>query len=541
MFKRKKLFIFSLTISSLAISSTLVLLSSCASTSNVVYPKTSEWNKSTNNYEKYINENELSLVFLSDPDESYVKSQLQKYITLANSNNDTTISKVLGYFDSIISPFNNPNSSLNSSNLSLYNFEMGTGWIFDYSLNTNSKITDYYIATNMHVLDCSYKYEINGTTKSNINYTIDIKFPINSTSTKAFNAFFSQPSSDLQLKANDDMNLFTKWYLTNLNKDNINQNIIPLGALNKNGVVQKNGYTTEMQLSIATTNNNININGVPLQSEANYYFYNNGYTTKLENVVSSSTPTTDISLLKVSLDSSKIAPYSPIYLNDNKVKSIFQNIQTMFDTNVNLDTVNKKSSYIARLAKLIDLTTKNKENSDEFNDLFLFSDFKEVGQGNGTISIVGFPGYQPNSNEVYSRFNCNTASNSLVQTKDNSPELFNSLKTIRPYIEVNYNGSFFNSIYDYQNNCFVSGFNLQPGSSGSMAMNSDYKIAGIYWGIISQTGSNNVKTSGAISGIYSKTDPNCILFRYLKYANINVPNSQLLKLFTNLNNNGYFK
>ncbi|MBR2652214.1 hypothetical protein IKD56_02470 [bacterium] len=65
----------------------------------------------------------MSLVFLSDPDESYVKSQLQKYITLANSNNDTTLSKVLGYFDSII----NHNSSLNSSNLSLYNFEMGTG------------------------------------------------------------------------------------------------------------------------------------------------------------------------------------------------------------------------------------------------------------------------------------------------------------------------------------------------------------------------------------------------------------------------------
>ncbi|MBR2652215.1 hypothetical protein IKD56_02475 [bacterium] len=62
----------------------------------------------------------------------------------------------------------------------------------------------------MHVLDCSYKYEINGTTKSNINYTIDIKFPINSTSTKGFNAFFSQPSSDLPLKANDDTNLFTK-------------------------------------------------------------------------------------------------------------------------------------------------------------------------------------------------------------------------------------------------------------------------------------------------------------------------------------------
>ncbi|MBR2652216.1 hypothetical protein IKD56_02480, partial [bacterium] len=70
-----------------------------------------------------------------------------------------------------------------------------------------------------------------------------------------------------------------------------------------------------MQLSITTTNNNININGVPLQSEANYYFYNNDYTTELKKVVSSSTSTTDISLLKVSLDSSKIAPFSPIDLN----------------------------------------------------------------------------------------------------------------------------------------------------------------------------------------------------------------------------------
>ena len=109
--------------------------------------------------------------------------------------------------------------------------------------------------------------------------------------------------------------------------------------------------------------------------------------------------------------------------------------------------------------------------------------------------------------------------------------------------EVNYNGKFFNSPYNVNNNCFIKDFNLQAGSSGSMALSSDYKISGIYWGIFSQINpvTNQAKINGVVSGIYSKFDPNCVLFNYLKYANQNIKNSQMLKLFTTLNNNGYFK
>ena len=131
----------------------------------------------------------------------------------------------------------------------------------------------------------------------------------------------------------------------------------------------------------------------------------------------------------------------------------------------------------------------------------------------------------------------------LIQTKNNNETLFKEFSTIRPYIEVNYNGNFFNSPYNTNNNCFINDFNLQPGSSGSMALNSDYKISGIYWGIFSQINpvTNQTKINGVVSGIYSKFDPNCVLFNYLKYANQNIKNSQMLKLFIVLNNNGYFK
>ena len=214
MFKNKKIFTFALIASSLITLSSGLLLSSCGS--KIVNPKTNEWNNVTNDYERYINQNELSLVFLSDPSISYVNGLLDKYITTLKqekpniseekpniSEEKSNISKALELFKNYKGP--------------VYNFEMGTGWIFDYCLNSSTNINDYYIATNMHVLDCSYKFEIQGKSSNNVDYIIDLEIPVNNESVQNFNVFFSQPLSSHPLRANDAESLSTLWYLTSLN------------------------------------------------------------------------------------------------------------------------------------------------------------------------------------------------------------------------------------------------------------------------------------------------------------------------------------
>ena len=79
MFKNKKIFTFALITSGLITLSSGLLLSSCGS-NKIVNPKTNEWNNVTNDYERYINQNELSLVFLSNPSISYVNGLLDQYI-----------------------------------------------------------------------------------------------------------------------------------------------------------------------------------------------------------------------------------------------------------------------------------------------------------------------------------------------------------------------------------------------------------------------------------------------------------------------------
>ena len=80
--------------------------------------------------------------------------------------------------------------------------------------------------------------------------------------------------------------------------------------------------------------------------------------------------------------------------------------------------------------------------------------------------------------------------------------------------------------------------NLMPGSSGSMVIDNDYRLVGIYWGIIYSVGGD---TSGVANTLFAKNNPNSLVAKYLNYIKNIDKNSQLLKLFRNLYNNfNYF-
>lgn len=135
---------------------------------------------------------------------------------------------------------------------------------------------------------------------------------------------------------------------------------------------------------------------------------------------------------------------------------------------------------------------------------------------------------------VSANFNSNTISYSLsTYTGDKD----STTGYARPSIQYSLNGKFYYSSYNWQDNILMPNVNLMPGSSGSMVIDNDYKLVGIYWGIVQ--GGENI--SGVANTLFSKNNSKSLVAKYLNYIKNIDKNSELLKLFRNLHNNfNYF-
>ena len=492
-----------------------LITTSCVTTNNngIQKARTAEFNHIENEYEQYINNNSFSILGIINWSPTYITNYFDSFLNKLPQEND-----LYNFVQSL-------NEAIKSLEPKTYtNASFGTGWIFDYAINPNSNLNTYYIASNIHVYDSSYAFNLQ--TNQGINITINV--PISKESVNYINYYISQPLGSTTNYTNNFnvpiSNLSEYWYGIGVNKDNIQENLIPIGSYSKEGnaPISKKKYDMNIKLS----GNNI--------FNTTYYLYSseNDYPveeTFLSIDIDNENPTTDFGLMKANIDPNTIVSKG----QTSESKKIFNNLKNIFDVKNNSDA-KVNSSYITKLNKLLSLVDQNQQKTEQFKNLFLFADEKDI-SSNSLISIAGFPAiesYDSMGNRlVQAGFNTNSISASLA-LKDSIHQ--NQVFATRKNIEYNINGKFGYSKYNPTTDWQLQDINLKPGSSGSFAMTNDYKILGIYWGVLQNTLLRT--THGIISNLYSTNNSNSIVYRYLRYINKNNRNSKLLELFTKLNN-----
>lgn len=492
-----------------------LITTSCVTANNSTIQKarTAEFNHIENEYEQYINNNSFSILGIINWSPTYITNYFDSFLNKLSQENEL--------YDFV--------QSLNIAikqlpERSYTNLSFGTGWIFDYATNSNSNLNTYYIASNIHVYDSSYAFNLQ--TNSGVNITINV--PISQESVNYINYYISQPLGSNKNYTNNFnvpvLNLYEYWYGIGINKDNIQENLIPIGAYSKDGnaPISKKKYDMNIKIS----GNNI--------FDTTYYLYSTETNYPIEETflnvdVDNENPTTDFGLMKANIDPSEIVSKG----QTTESKRIFSNLRNIFDVNNN-NNVKANSSYINKLNKLLSLIDQNQQRTQQFKNLFLFADEKDI-SSNSLISIAGFPAIESHNSMgnrlIQAGFNTNSISASLA-LKDTLHQ--NQIFATRRNIEYNINGKFGYSKYNSSTDWQLQDVNLKPGSSGSFAMTNDYKILGIYWGVLQNTLLRT--THGIISNLYSTSNSNSIVYRYLRYINKNNTNSKLLELFTKLNN-----
>ena len=542
------------------VTATSLFLVACANNKIIIPARENISNGLTaidNDQEKYINQNSASILFYSTPNIEYLKTYLSKYLednaeykpgepdapsenSRVNTNEQDTKQTnayiVTQTLNEILT------NGTNGKDYKVTNL-LGTTWLLDYSLAQNPNIDNteatknlatYYFATNMHVLNVAYNVVVSKKLNDGKTYDLELNVPVSSVSTTNLDVFLSQPQGDkkvddlgqtipdnLTIPANNSGLFSTAWYKTPLTKDTFESSIIPGGTtLSKN-----KSYDLTASLTITDSNGD--------KQMQSYYYYSDGRNnlSSVDTYDKTVEMVSDFSIIKItdSADNIKLPDKSSRYYNS------FLGLKTMLTIDTSKTDVAKNSSYLTKLNYLNSLATNKNSSRSTIDELFLFRDYSSLNVDTTVLSIAGYPSTTDQTTRLVSaNFNSNTISYSLsTYTGDKD----STTGYARPSIQYSLNGKFYYSSYNWQDNILMPNVNLMPGSSGSMVIDNDYKLVGIYWGIVQ--GGENI--SGVANTLFSKNNSKSLVAKYLNYIKNIDKNSELLKLFRNLHNNfNYF-
>lgn len=543
------------------VTATSLFLVACANNKIIIPARENISNGLTaidNDQEKYINQNSASILFYSTPNIQYLKTYLSKYLednaeykpgepdapsensrvtTNEQDTKQTNAYIVTLTLNEILT------NGTNGKDYKVTNILLGTTWLLDYSLAQNPNIDNteatknlatYYFATNMHVLNVAYNVVVSKKLNDGKTYDLELNVPVSSVSTTNLDVFLSQPQGDkkvddlgqtipdnLTIPANNSGLFSTAWYKTPLTKDTFESSIIPGGTtLSKN-----KSYDLTASLTITDSNGD--------KQMQSYYYYSDGRNnlSSVDTYDKTVEMVSDFSIIKItdSADNIKLPDKSSRYYNS------FLGLKTMLTIDTSKTDVAKNSSYLTKLNYLNSLATNKNSSRSRIDELFLFRDYSSLNVDTTVLSIAGYPSTTDQTTRLVSaNFNSNTISYSLsTYTGDKD----STTGYARPSIQYSLNGKFYYSSYNWQDNILMPNVNLMPGSSGSMVIDNDYKLVGIYWGIVQ--GGENI--SGVANTLFSKNNSKSLVAKYLNYIKNIDKNSELLKLFRNLKNNfNYF-
>lgn len=545
------------------VTATSLFLVACANNKIIIPARENISNGLTaidNDQEKYINQNSASILFYSTPNIEYLKTYLSKYLednaeykpgepdAPSENSRVTTNEQDTKQTNAYIVTQTLNEILTNGTNGKDYKYKvtnilLGTTWLLDYSLAQNPNIDNteatknlatYYFATNMHVLNVAYNVVVSKKLNDGKTYDLELNVPVSSVSTTNLDVFLSQPQGDkkvddlgqtipdnLTIPANNSGLFSTAWYKTPLTKDTFESSIIPGGTtLSKN-----KSYDLTASLTITDSNGD--------KQMQSYYYYSDGRNnlSSVDTYDKTVEMVSDFSIIKItdSADNIKLPDKSSRYYNS------FLGLKTMLTIDTSKTDVAKNSSYLTKLNYLNSLATNKNSSRSTIDELFLFRDYSSLNVDTTVLSIAGYPSTTDQTTRLVSaNFNSNTISYSLsTYTGDKD----STTGYARPSIQYSLNGKFYYSSYNWQDNILMPDVNLMPGSSGSMVIDNDYKLVGIYWGIVS-AGEN---ISGVANTLFSKNNSKSLVAKYLNYIKNIDKNSELLKLFRNLHNNfNYF-
>lgn len=543
------------------VTATSLFLVACANNKIIIPARENISNGLTaidNDQEKYINQNSASILFYSTPNIQYLTTYLSKYLEdnaeykpgepdapsensrVTTNEQDTKQTNAYIVTQTLNEILTN---GTNGKDYKVTNILLGTTWLLDYSLAQNPNIDNteatknlatYYFATNMHVLNVAYNVVVSKKSNDGKTYDLELNVPVSSVSTTNLDVFLSQPQGDkkvddlgqtipdnLTIPANNSGLFSTAWYKTPLTKDTFESSIIPGGTtLSKN-----KSYDLTASLTITDSNGD--------KQMQSYYYYSDGRNnlSSVDTYDKTVEMVSDFSIIKItdSADNIKLPDKSSRYYNS------FLGLKTMLTIDTSKTDVEKNSSYLTKLNYLNSLATNKNSNRSTIDELFLFRDYSSLNVDTTVLSIAGYPSTTDQTTRLVSaNFNSNTISYSLsTYTGDKD----STTGYARPSIQYSLNGKFYYSSYNWQDNILMPNVNLMPGSSGSMVIDNDYKLVGIYWGIVQ--GGENI--SGVANTLFSKNNSKSLVAKYLNYIKNIDKNSELLKLFRNLHNNfNYF-
>lgn len=543
------------------VTATSLFLVACANNKIIIPARENISNGLTaidNDQEKYINQNSASILFYSTPNIQYLKTYLSKYLEdnaeykpgepdapsensrVTTNEQDTKQTNAYIVTQTLNEILTN---GTNGKDYKVNNILLGTTWLLDYSLAQNPNIDNteatknlatYYFATNMHVLNVAYNVVVSKKLNDGKTYDLELNVPVSSVSTTNLDVFLSQPQGDkkvddlgqtipdnLTIPANNSGLFSTAWYKTPLTKDTFESSIIPGGTtLSKN-----KSYDLTASLTITDSNGD--------KQMQSYYYYSDGRNnlSSVDTYDKTVEMVSDFSIIKItdSADNIKLPDKSSRYYNS------FLGLKTMLTIDTSKTDVAKNSSYLTKLNYLNSLATNKNSSRSRIDELFLFRDYSSLNVDTTVLSIAGYPSTTDQTTRLVSaNFNSNTISYSLsTYTGDKD----STTGYARPSIQYSLNGKFYYSSYNWQDNILMPNVNLMPGSSGSMVIDNDYKLVGIYWGIVQ--GGENI--SGVANTLFSKNNSKSLVAKYLNYIKNIDKNSELLKLFRNLKNNfNYF-
>lgn len=543
------------------VTATSLFLVACANNKIIIPARENISNGLTaidNDQEKYINQNSASILFYSTPNIQYLTTYLSKYLEdnaeykpgepdapsensrVTTNEQDTKQTNAYIVTQTLNEILTN---GTNGKDYKVTNILLGTTWLLDYSLAQNPNIDNteatknlatYYFATNMHVLNVAYNVVVSKKLNDGKTYDLELNVPVSSVSTTNLDVFLSQPQGDkkvddlgqtipdnLTIPANNSGLFSTAWYKTPLTKDTFESSIIPGGTtLSKN-----KSYDLTASLTITDSNGD--------KQMQSYYYYSDGRNnlSSVDTYDKTVEMVSDFSIIKItdSADNIKLPDKSSRYYNS------FLGLKTMLTIDTSKTDVAKNSSYLTKLNYLNSLATNKNSNRSTIDELFLFRDYSSLNVDTTVLSIAGYPSTTDQTTRLVSaNFNSNTISYSLsTYTGDKD----STTGYARPSIQYSLNGKFYYSSYNWQDNILMPNVNLMPGSSGSMVIDNDYKLVGIYWGIVQ--GGENI--SGVANTLFSKNNSKSLVAKYLNYIKNIDKNSELLKLFRNLHNNfNYF-
>lgn len=543
------------------VTATSLFLVACANNKIIIPARENISNGLTaidNDQEKYINQNSASILFYSTPNIQYLKTYLSKYLEdnaeykpgepdapsensrVTTNEQDTKQTNAYIVTQTLNEILTN---GTNGKDYKVTNILLGTTWLLDYSLAQNPNIDNteatknlatYYFATNMHVLNVAYNVVVSKKLNDGKTYDLELNVPVSSVSTTNLDVFLSQPQGDkkvddlgqtipdnLTIPANNSGLFSTAWYKTPLTKDTFESSIIPGGTtLSKN-----KSYDLTASLTITDSNGD--------KQMQSYYYYSDGRNnlSSVDTYDKTVEMVSDFSIIKItdSADNIKLPDKSSRYYNS------FLGLKTMLTIDTSKTDVAKNSSYLTKLNYLNSLATNKNSSRSTIDELFLFRDYSSLNVDTTVLSIAGYPSTTDQTTRLVSaNFNSNTISYSLsTYTGDKD----STTGYARPSIQYSLNGKFYYSSYNWQDNILMPNVNLMPGSSGSMVIDNDYKLVGIYWGIVQ--GGENI--SGVANTLFSKNNSKSLVAKYLNYIKNIDKNSELLKLFRNLKNNfNYF-